>query len=61
MKGPTYEEVNAFEHSHFPDDWDGEDIEFLAEFVAREFGGRLMIEEPSEYPYVLFAKAGDGE
>jgi hypothetical protein len=58
---PTYKQANCFERAHFPDGWRGEGIEFLAEFVSDHFGARLMVEEQSEYPYVLFAKAGDSE
>jgi hypothetical protein len=59
MSERTYKEQNAFERSYFPAGWDDEDIEFLAEFVDREFGARLMVEGRLDYPYILLVEAGD--
>lgn len=51
---PTYEEYDVFDRDYFPDDWDGEDIEFLAAFVKTNFDARLLLDETADDPYVLF-------
>lgn len=46
--------INSYEDREFPDDWDEDDFEFLAEFLDTECGLKLYRELADEdYPIVL--------
>jgi hypothetical protein len=55
-----FERVNAFTDSHFPADWNENDLEALAEFVNCETDYRLVeTMHPEEFEYELHRKVDD--
>jgi len=55
------ESWNAYTEAHFPDDWDVEDFEFLARFVAAEFDAQFVgvVNPERSYDYELLVEAED--
>jgi len=54
----NFERSNAFDDSHFPNSWDEEDFNFLAEFCRVEFDAEVVgaIDDPDDYDYYLFVQ-----
>lgn len=59
---PRYEELECFEDGHFPDHWDDEDMDFLADFVRSYFDSHLVrLMGDDGYDYSMFVPAGESD
>lgn len=53
----SYKSYNAYYDGYWPDDWDDEDIEFLAGFLREEFDARLVDDLSADEPtWTLYVK-----